>query len=239
MAEENSRWGYCRIQGALRNLGHRVAPSTIAKVLKEHGIKPAPDRPSSWRSFLRVHVGQVFGTDFFTTEVWTARGLVTYYVLVCIDLKTRRVELAGATPNPGETFMSQIGRNLTFASDGFLLDCRFLLCDRDSNFTAAFKSMLSDAGVNVVLTPYRAPNANAHVERFIRSIKEECLDRMIIFGEAQLRRAITEYIAHYHRERNHQGIANELIDAKPRSNEGKVVCRERLGGMLRYYHRAA
>jgi len=145
MAVENSRWGYCRIQGALRNLGHRVAPSTIAKILREHGIKPAPDRPSSWRTFLRVHCGQVFGTDFFTTEVWTPRGLVTYYVLVCIDLKTRRVEFAGATPSPGESFMTQIARNLTFATDGFLANCRFLICDRDGKFSPTFKKLLCSA----------------------------------------------------------------------------------------------
>ncbi len=137
MAEENSRWGYCRIQGELKGLGHRVAPSTIAKVLKENGIQPAPDRPSSWRTFLEAHWGEVAGMDFFTTEVWTVRGLVTYYVLFVIDLRTRRVHFAGATPHPGESFMAQIARNLTDIADGFLAGH---LVDIDRHHAGSFGS---------------------------------------------------------------------------------------------------
>ena len=132
--------------GELKGLGHRVAPSTIAKVLNENGILPAPDRPSSWRSFLEAHWCEIAGIDFFTTEVWTVRGLVTYYVLFVIDLRTRRVHLAGMTPNPGESFMAQVARNLTDAADGFLANHRFLICDRDAKFTARFRLTLEDAG---------------------------------------------------------------------------------------------
>ncbi|MDA2937357.1 hypothetical protein MYX75_03730 [Acidobacteria bacterium AH-259-A15] len=120
MAQENSGWGYCRIQGELRQLGHRVAPSTIAKVLKDNGIKPAPDRPTSWKTFLQAHWGEIAGIDFFTTEVWTPRGLMTYYVLFAIDLKSRKIHFAGATPNPRESFMAQVARNLTDAFGDWL-----------------------------------------------------------------------------------------------------------------------
>ncbi len=239
MAQDNSRWGYCRIQGELKGLGHRVAPSTIAKILKENGIPPAPDRPSSWRTFLQSHWGEVAGMDFFTTEVWTVRGLVTYYVLLVIDLKTRRVHFAGATSNPDGSFMTQIARNLTDAVDGFLAGHRFLICDRDAKFTARFRLLLEDAGVKMILTPRQAPNCNAYAERFVLSIKSECLQRMIFFGESSLRRAVHAYLDHYHSERSHQGIGNEVIDGGTGTSEGEVRCRERLGGLLKHYYRAA
>jgi len=142
MATENPSWGYCRIQGELKEVGHTVASTTIANVLKENGIKPAPDRPSSWRAFIRAHWGQIAGMDFFTTEVWTPRGLVTYYVLFVIDLKTRRVEIAGIARFPGAEFMAQVARNLTDCFDGFLRSHRFLILDRDSKFTGQFKGTL-------------------------------------------------------------------------------------------------
>ncbi len=239
MAKENASWGYRRIQGALKNLGHRVARSTVAKILRENGIKPAPERPSSWRTFLKAHWGQVAGMDFFTTEVWTPRGLVTYYVLFIIDLKSRMVHFAGVTPNPDESFMAQVARNLTDMLDGFLRGHRLLILDRDTKFTAHFKRILKGAGVRVVEIAYQAPNCNAHAERFVLSIKSEYLERTILFGERYLNRAIRDYLKHYHRERNHQGIENELIEAVDLAGVGDVQCRERLGGLLKYYHRAA
>jgi transposase InsO family protein len=239
MARDNSTWGYCRIQGELRALGHRVAPSTIARVLKDHGIRPAPERPSSWRSFLRAHWGQITGMDFFTTEVWTPLGLRRYFVLFLIDLKTRRVHVAGITPHPDGAFMAQIARNLTDAVDGFLKDKRFVICDRDACFTAEFQSALQDADVTVVQTPRQAPNCNAHAERFILSLKSECLDRMILLGESSLRRAVAEYIEHYHAERAHQGLGNERIDGGETASEDGITCHERLGGLLKHYRRAA
>ncbi|MGB5661476.1 MAG: integrase core domain-containing protein [Thermoanaerobaculia bacterium] len=239
MAQENSSWGYCRIQGELKDLGHGVARSTIAKILKENGIQPAPDRPSSWKTFIQAHWGEVAGADFFTTEVWTPRGLTTYYVLFLIDLRTRSVYFGGATPHPNEPFMSQIARNLTDAVDGFLVGHRFLICDRDAKFTARFRRMLEDAGVQVIRTPHQAPNCNAYAERFVLSIKSECLHRMIFFGESCLRRAIQTYLDHYHTERAHQGIGNEVIQREERVAGGVVCCRERLGGLLKHYYRAA
>jgi putative transposase len=237
-AFENPSWGYCRIQGELKDVGHQVASTTIANVLKENGIKPAPDRPSSWRTFLKSHWGEVAATDFFTTEVWTPRGLVTFYTLFVIDLKTRRVHIAGITTKPDADFLAQVARNLTDVVDGFLLGHRFLICDRDTKFTAQFKRILKDAGVEVVLTPKRAPNCNAFAERFVLSIKSECLGKMIFFGERRLREAIGEYIEHYHAERAHQGLGNRRIE-RSSVGDGEVICDERLGGLLKCYRRAA
>jgi putative transposase len=240
MATENPAWGYTRIQGALKNLGHDVARATVAKVLKDNGIAPAPDRPSSWRTFLRAHWGAIAGADFFTSEVWTPRGLITYYTLFVIDLRSRRVHVVGSTPTPDAGFLAQAARRLTDAIDGFLVGHRVLICDRDSKWTDEFLRIVQGAGVRIVLTPVQAPNANAHAERFVRSIREECLDRLILFGERRLLRALDHFGAHYHGERNHQGLGNELITPETRPLRGTHVrCRERLGGLLRYYHLAA
>jgi putative transposase len=240
MVTDNPAWGYSRIQGALKNLGHRVARSTVAKVLKDKGIPPAPGRPSSWRTFLRAHWSEIAGADFFTTEVWTPRGLVTYYTLFVIDLRSRRVHIVGSTPNPHAAFMAQAARRLTDAVDGFLVDHRVLVCDRDGKWTEGFRAIIEGSGMRIVLTPSQGPNANAYAERFVRSVRAECLDRLILFGERRLIRVLDEFVAHYHGERNHQGLGNDLITPEPRPLAGTHVrCRERLGGLLRYYHRAA
>jgi len=239
MARENSTWGYCRIQGELRAVGHKVATSTIAKVLKDNGVRPAPQRPTSWRTFLKAHWGEIAGMDFFATEVWTPKGLRTYYVLFAIQLKSRRVHIAGITLHPDGAFMAQVARNLTDAIDGFLQGQRFVICDRDSCFTRQFRGILRSAGTRVIRTPIQAPNCNAHAERFVLSIKSECLRRMIFFGESSLRRAVTDYVEHYHVERAHQGLGNERITKGAAPSRGPIRCRERLGGILKHYERAA
>jgi putative transposase len=157
-----------------------------------------------------------------------------------MELATRRVHLAGVTVNPDEIWMKQIARNLTAAEQGFLSDKRYLLMDRDTKFAEAFRDILKDAGVEPVRLPPRSPNCNAYLERFFRGLKEECLDRMIFFGEHSLRQAVAQFLEHYHGERNHQGLDNRLIDADAGVGgaKGEVECRERLGGLLRYYHRA-
>jgi len=235
MAEENPTWGYTRMQGALKNLGHQVGRSTIARILKAHGLPPAPNRPTSWQTFLRAHWGAIAGADFFTTEVWTWRGLVTLYTVFVIDLATRRVQMLGTTPYPAEAFMRQVVRTLTMADAE---PCRVLICDRDAKWSAAVRERLEEAGIRIVQTPYEAPNANAYAERFVRSIKEECLDRMIPLGERHFRRAVTELVEHYHRERNHQGLENALIDGAVRGADGRVHRQSRLGGLLNFYTRA-
>jgi putative transposase len=189
--------------------------------------------------FLRAHWGAIAGADFFTTEVWTPRGLVTYYTLFVLDLKSRRVQIVGSTRNPDAAFMVQAARRLTDAVDGFLAGHRVLICDRDSKWMEGFRSRLEGAGVRIVLTPVQAPNANAHAERFVRSIREECLDHLILFGERRLLHVLKEFVTHYHGERNHQGLGNDLIVPAPRGAGGaRIGCRERLGGLLRYYYQA-
>ena len=243
MARENPTSGYSRIQGALKDLGHRVGRSTVSRVLKIEGMKPAPDRPSSWRTFLKAHWGEVAAADFFTSEVWTQKGLVTYYTLFVIDLKTRRIYIAGSTTTPDESFMAQVARNLTDGVDGFLLRHRYLICDRDSKFTTQFRRALQGAGIETILTPHRAPNCNAFAERFVRSIKEECLNRMMLFGEGSLHRAIREFVEHYHGERPHQGLENRIIAPRARSSADSettgIRVHDRLGGILRHYRPAA
>lgn len=243
MAKENPKWGYTRIRGALANLGHTVARGTIANILKDHGIEPAPERGNKtpWSTFLKAHWETFAAIDFLTVEVSMLGGLVTYYVLIVIELSTRRVQVAGITPTPDSAFMMQVGRNLTDPFDGFLLAKRFLIMDRDKKFTEGFRRLLDDAGTRAVRLPPRSPNLNAYVERFILSIKSECLDRLIFFGENSLRRAVNEFVRHYHEERNHQALGNRLIEPEDGVGKttGELCCQERLGGLLRYYYRQA
>src|SRR5688572_30721241 len=240
MAEDNPTWGYTRIQGALKNVGHRVGRSTIARILKAAGVPTQPERPTSWQTFLRAHWGVIAGADFFTTEVWTWRGLVTFYTVFVIDLASRRVSILGSTPHPDELFMRQVGRTLTMADDGLLRAHRVLICDRDAKWSEAVRRLLSDSGIRVVQTPWRAPNANAHAERFVRSIEQDCLDRVIPLGERHFQQTVSEYVVHYHHERNHQGLSNKLIEGiVPTRRQGRIRRRARLGGLLNYYERAA
>jgi transposase InsO family protein len=201
MAGESPTGGYTRIQGALKNVGHRVGRSTIARILKAAGVPPLPERPT-WQTFLRAHWGAIAGADVFTTEVWTWCGLVTSYTVFVIDLASRRVQIVGSTLHPDERFLQQVVRMMTVADEELLVQHRVLICDRDTRWSASVRAQLGEVGIRVVQTPYQAPNANAYAERFVRSINEECLDRLIPIGERHFRRAVTEYVAHYHHERN-------------------------------------
>src|SRR2546422_880739 len=201
MAAENPSWGYRRIQGALANLGHVIDKITVRNILRRHHIEPAPQRRKtgmSWSQFLRMHWDVLAATDFFTVEVATWHGLVTYYVLVVMELTTRRVEIAGITPHPTAAFMQQCARQLTDPFDGFLLGKRYLIHDRDTKFTQAFDALLKGSGVEPLVLPARSPNLHAHGERFVRSIKEEALNQMVILGERTLYYAIQQYLTHYH-----------------------------------------
>jgi transposase InsO family protein len=239
MATDNPTWGYTRIQGALENVGHRVGRTTIRRVLKAAGLPPVPQRPTSWHTFLKAHWGAIAAADFFTTEVWTWRGLVTYYTAFVIDLASRRVLILGSTPHPEAVFIQQTVRTLTMVESRAVPAPHILICDRDQKWSDA-RRQLWDAGICVVCTPVRAPNANAYAERFVRSIKEECLDRLIPIGEQHFRRAMAEYVEHYHDERNHQGLDNRLISGPPVIQMmSRVRRRPRLGGLLNFYQRAA
>jgi putative transposase len=181
-------------------------------------------------------------TDFFTAEVWTLGGLVTYYILFFIHLESRKVHIAGMTPHPHEAWMMQIARNLTMEQWGFLSPGQYLIHDRDGKYCLAFQQIIDTAGVKRVPLPARSPNLNAYAERWVRSVKDEVLSRMILFGEGSLRHVLNEYVQHYHHERNHQGKGNVLlfpvVSQGPR-RPGSIQCRERLGGLLKYYERKA
>ncbi|HIM14241.1 MAG TPA: hypothetical protein EYM31_00590 [Acidobacteria bacterium] len=242
-ARENVTWGYDKIQGALANLGHKISDQTVGNILKEHGIEPAPERKrqTTWATFFKAHWDVLGSIDFTTIEVWTKGGLVTYYVLFVMEVATRRVHFGGCTTNPTEPWMKQIARNLTDCEDGFLNGKRFLIMDRDTKFTDGFCEILKCQGVEAVKLPPRSPDLNPHIERFIRSIKDESLSRLILFGENMLSNAVRQFLTHYHTERNHQSLDNKIIQPGDEvgRHEGDVQSRERLGGMLRYYYREA
>jgi transposase InsO family protein len=227
----------------LANLGDKIAPNTVKRILKDHGIEPAPlrRRKTTWAQFLRCHWDTLAAADFFTTEIWTPMGLVTFYVFFVLQLKTRRVHISTPTPNPDRVFMKQIALDLAAFDDSFLRGYSHLIIDRDSKYTTEFREILKENDVDIVLIPPKSPNCNPHAERFVRSIKEEeCLDRVILFGRTALERALREYGRHYLRERNHQGLSNSLFEPIPQDADGpSLECRERLGGLLRYYYRTA
>ncbi len=241
MARDNPRWGYTRIRGALFNLGHEVGRNTIKRILLENGFDPVRRKGMSWETFLKAHWGAIAATDFFSIEVITRSGLIRYFVLFVIDLKTRRVEIAGILPRPNGEWMSQIARNLTDCDEGFLSETRFLIHDRDPLFTRSFREILKYSGVDTVMLPARSPNLNAYAERFVRSIKSECMSQIIPLGERNLRRVVKEYTEHYHVERNHQGLENRLIEERHGvvDMNSAIERYERLGGVLNYYERRA
>ncbi len=218
MAQENPGWGYTTIRGALFNLGHTTSRETIRNILKEHGIVPAPERRKRipWSTFLESHWGSMAAADFFTVEVWSCVGLTRYYVLFFIELSSRRVHIAGITEYPHGEWMKQIGRNVTDVVDGFPADARYLILDRYLLHTEAFRELLKSAGVKPVRLPPRSPDLNAYAQRWVRTIKESCLNRMISFGEGSLRKAINEFLVYYHHERNHRANSQDIRDFSAR-----------------------
>jgi putative transposase len=235
-ARENPRWGYPRIAGELLTLGLRVSPSTIRRILLGNCLGPAPRRPS-WRQFLRQQAASMLACDFFTVETLSLRR---FYVLFFIELASRRVHLAGCTTNPTGAWVTQQARNLSFT--GLVERMRFLIHDRDSKFSASFDEIFLSEGIKVIHTPIRAPQANAYAERFVRTIRAECLDWLLIIGRRHLEHVLRVYTSHYNRERPHRGLAlltpaSTNADAGPRAEE--IERRDRLGGLIHEYHRAA
>jgi transposase InsO family protein len=239
MARENPRWGYTRIVGAMKNLGHDLARNTVKRILLADGIAPAPLRGKqmSWRTFLRAHWGAIAAADFFSVETLTLRGLSRYFVFFFIDLETRRVHVGGIVHQLHGAWTTQIARNAVDAVDGCLRGKTHLILDRDPVYTHAFRRLLRDAGVRPLVLPADSPNLNAYAERFVRSIRDDCLNHLVLLGENHLRTVVAEYVEHYHTERNHQGIGNELIESRvPANTDGVVRRRKRLGGLLSYYY---
>ena len=221
-----------------------MSDQTVGNILKRHGVVPAPERKktTTWKEFIRTHLDVLVATDFFTAEVWTLGGLVTYYVLFFIRLGSREVHIAGVTPHPNEAWMMQVARNVTMEEWSFLAPGQYLIHDRDGKYCPAFQHIIDAAGAKRVPLPPRSPNLNAYAERWVRSVKEECLSRLILFGEASLRHALTQYVTHVHHERHHQGKGNVLLFpavSQDKARQGPIQCRERLGGLLKYYAREA
>jgi putative transposase len=244
MAQEHRSWGSDRIVGALATLGDTIRDHTVGNLLKRHGLPPAPERKTTTtcKECIRTPLDVLVATDFFTAEVWTLSGLVTYDVLFFLHLGSRQVPIAGMPPHPNAAWMMQGARTLTMEAWGFLSPGQSLMHDRDTKFCAAFQQISDDAGIERVVLPPRSPNVHAYAERWVRSVKEECLSRLILFGEASLRHVRTQYVAHFHHERNHQGQGNVLLfpAVSPDAEcQGPMQCRERLGGLLQYYTREA
>jgi transposase InsO family protein len=237
LAKENPRWGYRRIQGELRKLGVRVSATAIRSLLRRHGLTPAPRREGpSWKEFLACQASGIMACDFFTVEsVW----LRTLYVLFFIELSTRRVHLAGVSAHPCSAWVTQQARNL--AIEGRLGEIRFLIRDRDAKFSGPFDEVFRTEGVRVIRTPIRSPKANAFAERFVKTVRRECLDHLLIFEGRHLQRTLREYLRHYNEERPHRGLSLETPEpgATRHRGDGAVVRVNRLGGLIHEYHRIA
>lgn len=238
LAQENTRWGYGKIEGELLKLGFRVSQSTIRNVLDRHGILPAPIRNGSigWRQLMGHYKEQILACDFFTIE--TIR-LQTLYVLFFIELNTRRVYLSGITTHPNQIWITQQARQLVWELDDNGSAFHFLIHDNDSKFTKAFDTVFESEGFHVIHTPFRAPNANAYAERWVRTAREECLDHILILNASHLRRVLHEFIYDYYNvTRPHQGIGQQTpLPHKHTQHKGIIQRRKVLGGIINdYYH---
>jgi putative transposase len=243
LARENPRWGYRRIVGELRKLGLRVSATSVRSLLKRHEVPPAPRRSGpSWRTFVRAQAQGVIACDFFTVDtVWLRR----FYVLFFIEIGTRRVHLAGVTENPNGPWTTQQARNLTIDRCGPEWPVRFLIHDRDAKFSAAFDEVFRTERIQAIRTPSRAPNANAHAERFVRTLREECLDWLLILGRRHLERVLREYVDHYNRERPHRALELRAPEPPPKvlpirlRPQPSIRRRDRFGGLIHEYAWAA
>ena len=237
--QENPHWGYTRIRDYIVYLGYKIGETTVKNILLANGYDPEPNpsRKTTWKEFIQSHWSVLSACDFFSVELLVRGRLVRCMVLFAIHLSIRRVSILGVKSDPNGPWMEQIARNLTW-EDSFLAGKRYLVHDRDPLYTAKFESNLKTSGVEPVRLPARSPNLNAHAERFVRSIKEECLNHLILSSEEQLRHVLSEYLEYYHHERIHQGI-NRIIEPRHEGNDGEIICIERLGGLLKSYHRQA
>jgi putative transposase len=237
--EENPRWGYTRIRDYLVYLGHKIGETTVKNILLEHGYDPEPDltRKTTWKEFLQSHWHVLAACDLFSVELLAKGKLVRYMVFFALHVATRKVEILGVDAQPDGPWMEQIARNVS-CEGGFLTGKKYLIHDRDPLYTEKFDSILKAASVEPVKLPPRSPNLSPHAERFVRSVREECLDHLILASEDQLRYVLSEYLQYYHHERIHQGL-NKIIEPQHEGNQGEIICIERRGGLLKSYHRKA
>jgi hypothetical protein len=239
LAKENPRWGYGKIEGELLKLGTKVSPTTIRNILNRHGIVPAPNRNGSigWGHLMSHYKEQILACDFFTLEtIW----LKKLYVFFFIERGTRRVHLAGITTNPDSLWVTQQARQMMWDLDeDDAAEFRFLIRDRGSKFTDMFDTVFESEGFHVFPTPVRAPNANAFSERWVRTVREECLDHILIINEAHLQRVLKTYIDYYETARPHQGLNQQMpLPQPPTTHSGEVQKRQILGGIINDYYRS-
>ncbi len=246
LARENLGWGYTKIRDAMRGLKIEIARTTVSNILAEAGIEPAPERTRkrTWKHFIRSHWETLYACDFFTVESLGLFCTVRYMIFFVIELRTRVVHLAGVRIAPDEAWMMQVARNLLDCEDGFLRNATHLIHDRDPLFTKAWRELLKSEGVKSVRIPASSPNCNPYAERFVRTVRDECLRHFVIFGERHLRHLLGEFVTHYNAERFHQGIGGKLVTPPaPAGNDngssGGIQRRSRLGGLLNFYHREA
>jgi hypothetical protein len=238
LAEENNGWGYKRIFGELKKLGHRACPSYVRDVLRRHGLPSAPDRKGlSWKQFIQAHLEVTWATDFLTEEVWTRGGLVTIYVLFILHLGTRRVWMAGCTAQPRIAWMAQQARNFSMVVADWKLPCRYLVHDRDTSFIA-LDGVLKTNTLHILKTPPHSPRCNAFAERHVREIRAT-LDDLILLGESHPRRTLAVIEEHHNARRPHQGIGNVIplafdFPAEP-ALQAEIQCEAALGGLLNHY----
>jgi putative transposase len=239
LARENGRWGYGKIEGELLKLGFTVSVTTVRNILNRHGILPAPVRHGSigWRHLMRHYRQQLLACDFFTVEtLW----LQMLYVLFFIELGTRRVHLAGVTANPDGGWVAQQARQMLWILGEEGADKRFLIHDNDSKFTAPFDTVFQSAGLHVIPTPFQAPNANSSAERWVRSVREECLGHLLLLNQAHLRRVLKTFIEYYNTARPHQGPGQQPpIPRRLTGDGGSILRRDVLGGIIGDYYRAS
>ena len=237
--EENPRWGYTRIRDYIVHLGYKMGETTVKNILLENGYDSEPDltRKTTWKEFIKSHWNVLAACDLVSIELFVKGRLVRYMVFFAIHVATRKVEILGVDAQPNGSWMEQIARNAS-GEGGFLAGKKYLIHDRDSLYTEKFDCILKAAGVEAVKLPPRSPNLNPHAERFARSVKEECLDHLILSSEDQLRYALSEYLHYYHHERIHQGL-HRIIEPQHEGHQGEIICIERLGGLLKSYHRRA
>jgi transposase InsO family protein len=242
LARENPRWGYLRVVGEMRKLGIAVSATSVRSILRRHGLGPAPRRGGpSWVEFLRAQAAGTVATDFFTVETV---GLTRLYVLFFIEVDRRRVHLAGITAHPTGEWVTQQARNLLMGLGERADQFRFLIRDRDTKFSACFDSVFTGAGLTVVKTPPRAPQANAYAERWVRTVRAECLDWVLIFNQVHLRRVLSAYLAHYNSARPHRGLNLEVPGPvsggdHARAVGGGIERVDVLGGLIHEYRHAA
>jgi putative transposase len=238
LARENPRWGYLRIVGELRKLGMAVSATAVRTVLRRHGLPPAPPRKApTWSAFLRSQVHSMLATDFFHIDSVNGHR---YYALFVIEIERRVVHLLGVTTNPNGQWVAQMARNLVWDLQDAKRTIRFLIRDRDTKFTAAFDEVLRSEGIKTIRTPVRAPRANAFAERWVETVRAECLDHLLIFSHRQVNHVLGSYVEHYNTARPHRGIGLETPRTTgPGDPAGKIERRDVLGGLIHEYRHAA